>query len=214
MTLWLSCNTNQITSLFTPATGSIKVEKVLLLSTLTTGLTGNLLRSILLAPYQPSLLPFICSCQAEEALSMALQPRGIRNNNPGNIRWGDNWQGLVPADKRTDKSFAQFTQPIYGIRALAKILTNYTKREGLPNVGKKNIDTVREIIARWAPPNENDTEAYIRSVAKAIGVQPNDPINVFDKAIMSGLVKAIIRHENGMMPYTDDVINRAIAMVL
>ena len=121
---------------------------------------------------------------------MALQPRGIRNNNPGNIRWGDNWQGLVPADKRTDKSFAQFTQPIYGIRALAKILTNYTKREGLPNVGKKNIDTVREIIARWAP------------------------INVFDKAIMSGLVKAIIRHENGMMPYTDDVINRAIAMVL
>ena len=145
---------------------------------------------------------------------MALQPRGIRNNNPGNIRWGDNWQGLVPVDKRTDKSFAQFTQPIYGIRALAKVLTNYTKREGLPNVGKKNIDTVREIISRWAPPNENDTEAYIRSVAKAIGVEPNDPINVFDKTIMSGLVKAIIRHENGMMSYTDDVIDRAIAMVI
>lgn len=169
---------------------------------------------IQLAPLDQSLLLLSSLNQAEEALSMALQPRGIRNNNPGNIRWGDNWQGLVPVDKRTDKSFAQFTQPIYGIRALAKVLTNYTKREGLPNVGKKNIDTVREIISRWAPPNENDTEAYIRSVAKAIGVEPNDPINVFDKTIMSGLVKAIIRHENGMMPYTDDVIDRAIAMVI
>lgn len=145
---------------------------------------------------------------------MALQPRGIRNNNPGNIRWGDSWQGLVPSQQRTDKSFCQFTQPIYGIRALAKVLTNYTKRKGLPHVGKDGIDTVREIIARWAPPNENDTEGYIRSVARSIGVQPNDPINVFDKTVMSGLVKAIIRHENGQLPYTDDVINRAISLVL
>lgn len=145
---------------------------------------------------------------------MALLPRGIRNNNPGNIRWGDNWQGMVEQSKRTDKSFIQFENPVYGIRALAKVLTNYTKRKGMPNVGKDGIDTVREIITRWAPPNENDTEAYVRAVAKALGVQPNDPINVFDKTIMSGLVKAIIRHENGQLPYTDDVINRAISLVL
>ena len=74
---------------------------------------------------------------------MTVQPRGIRNNNPGNIRWGDNWKGLVPEDKRTDRSFCQFIDVKYGIRAIARILLNYRNREGMKRVGNKGIDTVR-----------------------------------------------------------------------
>lgn len=135
---------------------------------------------------------------------MATIPRGIRNNNPGNIRWSnDQWKGLIPKDQASDKSFCVFRTPEYGIRAMTRILRRYTQYPGIPNVGKPNIDTVREIISRWAPPNENNTEAYIQSVAKSVGVAANSPIDVFDNAIMLKLLKAIIAHENGRQPYTD-----------
>ncbi|MCE1635766.1 structural protein, partial [Enterobacter hormaechei] len=88
--------------------------------------------------------------------------RGIRNNNPGNIRWGDDWQGLMPASQRTDKSFCQFVGPEYGLRAMIKILHNYNRKYGLK--------TVKEIISRWAPTNENNTDAYINHVCKCPGV--------------------------------------------
>ena len=135
---------------------------------------------------------------------MATIPRGIRNNNPGNIRWSnDQWKGLIPKDQANDKSFCVFRTPEYGIRAMTRILRRYTQYPGIPNVGKPIIDTVREIISRWAPPNENNTEAYIQSVAKSVGVAANSPIDVFDNAIMLKLLKAIIAHENGQQPYTD-----------
>lgn len=140
--------------------------------------------------------------------------RGIRNNNPGNIRWGDEWRGLVPVTKRTDSAFCQFTTPEFGIRALVVILKNYSKKLGTPGVGGKNIDTVREIISRWAPPIENDTEAYIRSVAKRVGVHSDDPIDLANQRIMRDLVKGIIAHENGSQPYSDEQIANAMAMAL
>ncbi|MFI3272941.1 MAG: structural protein, partial [Pseudomonadota bacterium] len=56
-------------------------------------------------------------------------PRGIRNHNPGNIRHGDDWQGL--RDTQTDKNFCQFVSPEFGIRALARVLMNYEKKHGL-----------------------------------------------------------------------------------
>ncbi|QBQ80920.1 putative virion protein [Escherichia phage vB_EcoS_HdK1] len=143
---------------------------------------------------------------------MTVQPRGIRNNNPGNIRWGDNWKGLVPENKRTDRSFCQFIDVKYGIRAIARILLNYRNREGMKRVGNKGIDTVREIISRWAPPNENNTEAYIQSVAKACGVGAEQPISVTDDKIMLAIVKAIIKHENGVQPYSDEVLLAGIHM--
>lgn len=139
-------------------------------------------------------------------------PRGIRNNNPGNIRWGDDWKGLVPQAQRTDKDFCQFYDVKWGIRALVKVLLNYRKRPGMPGVGNSGIDTVREIISRWAPPNENNTEAYIQSVAKACGVRPNDVIDLTDKNLMLSMVKAIIRHENGIQPYTDAILLAGIGL--
>ena len=120
-----------------------------------------------------------------------MKTRGLRNNNPGNIRRDGRtmWQGL--AATQTDPSFWQFTDPVYGIRALAKILHNYNAIYGL--------NTVREIISRWAPPNENDTGAYVNAVAADLGVGPDEPINVDSR--MNDLVAAIIHHENGTQPY-------------
>ena len=128
--------------------------------------------------------------------------RGIRNNNPGNIRWGDDWQGLVPKSERTDKSFCQFTAPEYGIRAMIIILRNYENKHGL--------NTVRKIINRWAPPVENDTEAYVNSVAKQVGVDADKVIDVTDSRVMIPLLEAIITHENGSQPYEFATFVKAI----
>ncbi|HIC8743099.1 structural protein [Klebsiella aerogenes] len=128
--------------------------------------------------------------------------RGIRNNNPGNIRWGDDWKGLVPTAQRTDKSFCQFTSPEYGIRAMIIIVRNYQRKYGL--------NTVSDIIKRWAPPNENNTQAYINSVAQATGVTPEQCIDTSDTRFMMKLLQAIIKHENGEQPYSFDVFVQAI----
>lgn len=114
--------------------------------------------------------------------------RGIRNNNPGNIRLsGDKWQGLSPT--QTDGAFFQFRTMEYGVRALAKILQKYQDSYGL--------DTVRKIINRWAPPVENDTGAYVNAVARDMGVDPGASIDVHDLSTAFGLVRGIISHENG-----------------
>lgn len=131
--------------------------------------------------------------------------RGIRNNNPGNIRWGDDWKGLVPEGQRTDKSFCQFKAPEFGIRAMIIILRNYQSKYGLK--------TITGIIKRWAPPNENDTQAYIRSVAQATGTDADKPIDLTDSRKLFPLLQAIIKHENGTQPYEYDVFIRALDLV-
>ncbi|MBD2783791.1 structural protein [Xenorhabdus sp. DI] len=129
--------------------------------------------------------------------------RGIRNNNPGNIRHGDKWQGL--RDTQTDKSFCQFTAPEWGIRAMLKILRNYERKYG--------YNTVRQIITRWAPPNENNTEAYIAYVCDQVGVASSTVIDVDNAATLCRLVKAMIQMENGQQPYSDAVIMRAFELL-
>lgn len=130
---------------------------------------------------------------------MVQAPRGIRNNNPGNIRHGQDWQGMAP--EQTDRDFVQFITPEMGIRALAKVLATYESR---------GLRTVRTIISRWAPPEENDTESYIAAVSKEVGVNPDTPL---ESALhLPRLMQAIIRHENGQQPYTDDQIAKGIAL--
>lgn len=88
-----------------------------------------------------------------------MSTRGIRNNNPANIRRGCNWKGL--AKVQGDKEFCQFTTMTWGVRALLVTLRTY--------VVKHHLHTVREIITRWAPPSDgNNTEAYIKFVEKEI----------------------------------------------
>ncbi|MCA6219634.1 structural protein [Photorhabdus antumapuensis] len=131
--------------------------------------------------------------------------RGIRNNNPGNIRWGDDWQGLVPQSQRTDKSFCQFVSPEYGIRAIVKVIRNYNRKYG--------INTVNGIISRWAPSNENNTDAYINRVCEDTGTTGAQVVDVFNQIFMTKLIKAIITVENGGQPYNDEVIDKAFSLL-
>lgn len=88
-----------------------------------------------------------------------MNTRGIRNNNPANIRRGCNWKGL--AKTQSDKEFCQFVTMTWGVRALLVTLRTY--------VVKHHLHTVREIITRWAPPSDgNNTEAYIGFIGKEL----------------------------------------------
>ena len=130
-------------------------------------------------------------------------PRGIRNHNPGNLRRSaDPWQGL--AATQTDAEFFQFASAKWGIRALARTLIAYQDKVGLRNI--------KQMIGRWAPPVENDTGVYVRVVAAAVGVGPEERIDVHDYAILRPLVLAIIKHENGQQPYTDAEIDAGLVL--
>ena len=102
-------------------------------------------------------------------------PRGLRMNNPGNIRISTTkWKGeVIPS---ADKSFKQFESMQYGYRAMLKLIRNYKILYGL--------DTIRKIISRWAPTNENNTNAYINFVSKYTGYQPDTVINVYKREQM------------------------------
>lgn len=135
-------------------------------------------------------------------------PRGIRNNNPGNIEAGDQWVGLAAPEEMTDaqreeQRFAVFRAPEWGIRAMVRLLLKY-KSYGL--------NTVAGIIGRWAPPGENATGAYAAAVAAEMGVEPDAVIDVEDPATMRALVTAIIRHENGQQPYPAATIDRGLEL--
>jgi hypothetical protein len=127
-------------------------------------------------------------------------PRGIRNNNPGNIEWGSQWQGLRPESERTDNRFAQFNDPVFGIRALACVLITYQDKRKAKDGSR--IDSIKEIIERWAPSFENDTGAYANSVAALLGgVGPDDEvIDVHNFEHLRPIVEGIIRHESGRGP--------------
>lgn len=141
------------------------------------------------------------AASAGGAILEALGMRGIRNNNPGNIRHsGTRWQGM--AEKQTDLAFVQFVSPEYGVRALSKVLDTYANSYGLR--------TVRGIIGRYAPASENDTASYVAGVASALGVGSDQVIDV--AARKADLVRAIILHENGIQPYSVATINTGVSM--
>jgi hypothetical protein len=123
-------------------------------------------------------------------------PRGIRNNNPGNIdrNPGVNWQGMS-RDQSSDSRFIVFDDAVWGIRAIGRVLRSY-QRQG--------FNTVRKIIDRWAPPKENKTEIYIRFVADKLGVSDGEVIDVTDMEIAVPLARAIIWKECGKQPSGDE----------
>ena len=128
------------------------------------------------------------------------KPRGIRNNNPGNIEFNpaNQWRGQVGNDGR----FAIFDKPENGIRALARTLFNYNRFYG--------ISTVAGIINRYAPDSENNTAAYVDHVSSRLGVSPSDRLEL--DSVMPELVAAIINHENGQQPYTREQIEAGISL--
>lgn len=131
----------------------------------------------------------------------ASTPRGIRNNNPLNIeRTATQWIGMAPY--QADQRFITFDSPAYGIRAAARILKTYETKHGL--------NTVAGIINRWAPPIENDSGAYIEHVAKYLGVAPNEQIDV--SARLPELIAVMTVHENGINPYSPELIAQGVAL--
>lgn len=137
--------------------------------------------------------------------------RGIRNCNPGNIdrHSGVRWQGQA-ADQSADRRFVVFDAPKWGIRAIARVLITYQDARQAADGSK--IDTIREIVARWAPPVENDTGAYAAHVAALTRIGVDQKIDVYDHATMKALVAAIIAHENGYQPYDDATIDAGLKL--
>lgn len=131
-------------------------------------------------------------------------PRGVRNNNPGNLEASSSnpWVGQTGSDGR----FAKFETPEHGIRALGRNLLSY-QRQG--------IDTVGEIINRWAPPTDNnDTAAYIKSVCAQLGVKADQPIDASNPDTLQALCAAIIKHENGSQPYSNEQLSTGVSAAL
>lgn len=135
--------------------------------------------------------------------------RGFRNNNPGNIDHNpaNKWQGQLPHDSNIEQRFCRFESAEYGIRALFKLLRNYQTNP------KLQLHTIREIINRYAPPNENETERYIRFVAEKLGVSADATISTQDKKILFALAEGVIQMENGQQPYSEAMFNRAFEML-
>ncbi|EDR7036608.1 hypothetical protein YK94_002207 [Salmonella enterica subsp. enterica] len=130
--------------------------------------------------------------------------RGIRNNNPGNLEYSKSnpWVGQNGDDGR----FAKFETPEHGIRALGRNLMSY-QRQG--------IDTVSEIINRWAPPTDNnDTAAYIKAVCEQLGVSADEPLDSSNPDTLKALCAAIIQHENGSQPYSDQQLSTGVSAAI
>ena len=123
-------------------------------------------------------------------------PRGLRNNNRGNIRRNsDVFQGEKTS---SDREFKQFKSMAYGYRAIFKILSNYGRNY--------HLKTIRQMIGRWAPENENDTGAYVKAVSDYAGIPADDPIDINDREQMIRIVAGMSKVENGREADMSDVI--------
>ena len=115
--------------------------------------------------------------------------RGLRNLNPGNIRRSKVRYKGEKAES-TDPEFRQFESMEWGYRAMFVLLDTYRRRYGL--------DTVRGMIGRYAPPSENDTRRYVRTVCEMAGIGPDESIDTRERAVMVPLVAAMSYVENGV----------------
>lgn len=121
---------------------------------------------------------------------------GLRNRNPGNIDYlppSKAWRGQVGQNGR----FGVYDTDQNGVRAIAQELLLEERR---------GAHTVAQQITVWAPPTENNTASYISAVSRALGVDSNTPISL--NAYLPALVAAIVKHENGVNPYSDAQIQQ------
>ena len=125
------------------------------------------------------------------------QTRGIRNNNPLNIVKGDKkWDGEIEG---SDPRFCTFATMGSGFRAALLTIRTY--------MFKHRLHTVERIIKRWAPPVENDTQAYIYFVCKQMQTEPNYPFGFHDVLHVTALVRAMALMESGAKGYDKTILN-------
>lgn len=130
-------------------------------------------------------------------------PRGIRNRNPLNIRYNSDTARFVGCTA-SDGTFCIFDIVEHGLRAAAVILMNYQT--------KYHLRSIRQIISRWAPPEENDTEAYIASVVKSAGLGPDSLLTLTSGPTLAKLLPAMVMQENGVQPYSPSQFQKAIEL--
>lgn len=143
-------------------------------------------------------------------------PRGLRNNNPLNIRRTQSkWLGEVDSLKgQRDTAFCQFSSLVYGYRAAGKLLQTYQK--------KYKLYVLNQIIGRWAPPCENNTRAYADRVAKQMSKELGEPISVAslldvtnDKETLRALIVSMHLVENGQLPTASqlEALDKGLSML-
>ena len=123
--------------------------------------------------------------------------RGLRNNNPGNIRRSAvRYKGEVRPSQ--DPDFRQFENMAWGYRAIFMVLHTYRVRH--------HLTTLAQMLSRWAPPSENRTDVYIRTVARQTGLRPDEVLDTQDPQTMIPLAAAISRVENGQAANMEEVM--------
>ena len=135
-------------------------------------------------------------CYEHGSGKLHVMPRGLRNNNPLNIRHSkDKWQGMK--EKQTDKQFVQFKSLAWGFRAGFKTIRTYMTKHGCRNI--------TQIITRWAPPSENNTQAYIQKVSQMAMIHPLDLLDYGEESQMIAIVRAMTYVENGVIIAGDSI---------
>lgn len=147
------------------------------------------------SPGAPAMAPAPGGSSGDPAL-----PRGLRNNNPLNLGFVEGQPGVLGSDGR----FGRYATPEEGIAAGVRQLQLYAQR---------GVTNLRDIIARWAPPSENNTGRYIAAVAQATGLRPDQPVNLSDPAVVTRLVAAMAQMENGR-PLDPAVAERGVQLAL
>lgn len=134
-------------------------------------------------------------------LNNASYPRGIRNNNPGNIRVSKSpWKGKIALAKNKDGAFEQFNFYVFGVRAMIVLIKNYIRNN--------KLDTIRKIMHKYAPTSENQTDKYAKWVADKSGLGIDQKLQIND-ANLRPLIKAMAHYENGTPAVDDDMFTAA-----
>ncbi len=133
--------------------------------------------------------------------------RGERNNNPLNMDYNHiPWDGLAdPKDWAGEPRFAVFQDPEHGIRAAVVNMRTHFSRDPQLSLGG--------LVAIWAPPNENDTTAYLAHVVLLTKIPVTHIVDLHDTVFVTTLVKALITHECGRCIYPDTLIARALQLL-
>ncbi|CAI1594028.1 lytic transglycosylase [Serratia fonticola] len=136
----------------------------------------------------------------------ANDPRGIRNNNPGNLNYvGQN--GAQLEDHATPR-FAKFKTAFDGFTALGKQIKAYYTGTSKA-AGYQKLQSVEDIISRFAPPKENNTQKYIDKLSKMMGVGRGETLNIHDPQVLAMLMNGITQIENGKNPYAPEMVLKA-----
>ena len=142
--------------------------------------------------------------QAPKVADKVLNTSGYKGCNPLNVRFSsDKWRGSIG---QSDNGYVIFSTPMDGVRAAATVIKNYGTKYG--------INTVRDIVSRYAPASENPTDDYIANVCKGTGYQPDEKLDTKNPEVLKKLVTAMMKQEIGDVPYSEETINEGVQRAL